>query len=300
MDGKMKHKKILITIGIVFSLIVIYSAIILISRAGKIATTIQYAPTAANITINGETVKNHSTKYLEPGDYQVTVSFEHFKTIETSFTISKDLHYIAGVLEADDEAGERYHNEHQNEFIEAEGVVSQYLNAVGLIEKQQHPILNYLPINNSLYSISYNFDTDNTTPIIVVKTTTLYLDTAVNKLKTLENVDLTAYQIVFKLDNPFAIYDSSIQKSDPVKTLKAIFEKNNYKLSEGQYLNDSYYAASFYIDDYERDYQYAHYHALLKRTTDEKWQLIASPQPLLTQYNTPNTPKEILDTVNSL
>lgn len=294
-----KQKILSLIIGFVVLIIVIYSISILISRIGKIATKIQYAPYTATVIINDEKIENKTTQYLEPGEYTVTVMADHFETYTNKVTISKDYHYLVGILRPSDDEGEVYRMNHSFEFAEVEGLVGLALNAEGAVRKKNHPILNYLPINNSLYSISYEYDTDNTTPIIVIKATQLYIDDAVAKLKTFKNVDLTSYDIVFKTENPFAIYNDSIETEKPVDCIKKSFNiPSRYTLTEGQYFNNDYYYASFYIDDYDMDYKYSHYRILLHKEND-KWKVVSAPQPLLTQKNTPNTPKEILDTANS-
>ena len=294
-----KQRITALIVGSVVLIIVIYSIAVLISRIGKVATKVQYAPYYATVTINDKKIDNKSTQYLEPGEYHITVTAEHFETYTNTVTISKDYHYMVGILNPSDDEGAVYQSEHAFEFTEVEGLVGLALNAEGSVRKKNYPILNYLPINNALYSISYEYDTDNVTPIISVKATPLYIDDAVAKLKTLEKVDLTSYEIVFKTENPFAIYNDSVKNSNPVDCIKNSFSiPSKYTLTEGQYINNDYYFAQFYIDDYDLDYKYSHYRILLHKENDE-WQIIASPQPLLTQKNTPNVSKEILDTANS-
>lgn len=294
-----KQKLIALIVSAALIILVLISVITLVSRAGKIATTIQYAPYSATVTVNDKKVKNKTTQYFEPGEYKITVTADHFETYTYTVTISKDYHYMVGTLTPSDDEGAVYKSNHSFEFAEVEGLVGIALNAEGAVRKKNHPILNYLPINNSLYSISYDYDTDNVTPIIAVKATPLFIDDAVAKLKLLENVDLTSYEIVFKTENPFAIYNENISDEDPINCIKRSFNiPENYSLSKGQYIQDNYYFAQFYIDDYELAYKYSHYRILLHKE-DNNWKVVTSPQPLLTQKNTPNTPKEILDTANS-
>ena len=290
-------RAILIVAIILFVFVIFYSAITLITRTGKIATTVKYAPYHATITLNNSKITNNTTVWLEPGNYHLKVEFEHFITDERDITIDKDHNYIVGILASSDEQGEEYYKKHREEFAEAEGVVGQYLNEEGLRIKKQYTILNYLPINNSLYSISYDY-TDDMVPIIGIKTEPKYLDDAVEKLKTLKNVDLTAYQINFTPTNPFAIY-KEVSAEKPLDVIKKSFTNiDDYYILEGQYLADDYFTTKIYTYSYEMDYSYAHYRALLHKEGN-KWKLVAAPQPLLTRENTPNVDKSILDSVNS-
>ena len=127
---------IIVTIVII---IIIYSFFTLISRFGKISTTIQYAPYNATVTINGRVIKNKSTQYLEPGEYHITVEAEHFASYTNTITISRDYHYMVGILQPNDDAGSIYQNNHAREFTETEGLVGIALNQEGSARKNQHP-----------------------------------------------------------------------------------------------------------------------------------------------------------------
>ena len=288
---------VLIVAAILFFFVILYSITTLITRSGKVATTIKYAPYRASITLNDSRISNNTTIWLEPGNYHLKVEFEHFVTEERDITIDKDHNYIVGVLTSADEEGSNYYSQHKQEFAETEGVVGRYLSEEGLRIKNKYTILNYLPINNSLYSISYDY-TDEMEPIISVKTEPKYLDDAVEKLKTLKNVDLTAYQINFTPANPFAIYDN-YSAANPLDVIKNSFNNiDDYYLQEGQYIGGDYFTTKIYTYSYEMDYSYAHYRVLLHKDGNN-WKLVAAPQPLLTSENTPGVEKSILDSANS-
>ena len=281
----------IILVGIIFFIITF------INRIGKIGVTVQYAPYSAKVTLNGTQVKNNSKIWLQPGSYKVIVEFEHFESVERVVEISGDYNYIIGTLKTVDDEGEAYVNSHKQEFIDVEGLVGDALNKEGIAIKKKYPILNYLPINNRLYSISYAY-TDDNEPIINVKATPEYLDVAVRKLKSLKNVDLTIYQINFLTTNPFTSY-SEKSKSTPEDTIKSTFNLSNYKLSSGQNIADNYYAATIYKYDYDKDLIYSHYRVLLKKSND-KWHIVADPQPLFTSKNTQDIPVDIINSANSL
>ena len=292
-----KQRLIFIIISFLIIVGIIYFIFIFVTRMGKIEVTVQYAPYSANITLNGTKVKNKSKIWLQPGKYTAKIEYEHFESVERVIEINNDYDYIVGTLHAIDDEGEKYINSHKQEFVEAEGLVGRALTKEGIAIKKQYPILNYLPINNQLYSISYTY-TDENEPIINVKTSPEFLDDAVAKMKTLKNVDLTSYQVNFTPVNPFAIYDESAQ-SKPEDTIKSTFNLDKYRLSEGQNIAGDYYATTIFTYDYSRDLTYGHYRVLLKKQ-DKKWHLVAAPQPLLTKHNTPDTATDILNSANSL
>ena len=292
-----KQRLIFIVISFLIIVGIIYFIFIFVTRMGKIEVTVQYAPYSANITLNGTKVKNKSKIWLQPGKYTAKIEYEHFESVERVIEINNDYDYIVGTLHTIDDEGEKYINSHKQEFVEAEGLVGRALTKEGIAIKKQYPILNYLPINNQLYSISYTY-TDENEPIINIKTSPEFLDDAVAKMKTLKNVDLTSYQVNFTPVNPFAIYDESAQ-SKPEDTIKSTFNLDKYKLSEGQNIAGDYYATTIFTYDYSRDLTYGHYRVLLKKQ-DKKWHLVAAPQPLLTKHNTPDTATDILNSANSL
>ncbi len=282
---------IIIIIGIIY-FIATYT-----NRIGKVEVTVQYAPYVATIELNNTKINNHSKTWLKPGIYKAVIRSDHFESIERDIEISNDYKYIVGTMNAADSEGKDYINSHKQEFIETEGIIGQALNQEGIIIKKKYPILNYLPINNRLYSISYAY-TDEGEPIITVKSEPEYLDIAIQKMKKLKNVDLTIYQINFTAQNPFAFYTEE-PHSSPEETIKKSFNLSGYKLSDGQNIADNYYAATIYKYDYNKDLIYGHYRVLLKKDNNQ-WHIISSPQPILTQQNTPDTPVDIINSANSL
>lgn len=294
LNQKQRPAFIIISAILLFVIIIFIATYII--RIGKTEVIIQYAPLDSKITLNGTTIKNKTTKWLKPGNYEVIVEREHFETAKRIVTIDNNHKYIVGVLDAADNEGEEYIEAHKQEFIDTEGLIGRALSEEGALIKEQYPILNYLPINNNLYSISYSYNKDRV-PIINVKTEPEYLDAAISKMKQFENVDLTSYQINFTSNNPFSSYQESI-KANPKDTIKSTFDLNKYKISNEQYINEEYYVATLYTYDYSRDLSYGHYRVLLQKQ-DNNWHIVATPQPLLTIYNTPETNKEILQSANS-
>ena len=292
-----KQRLIFFILSAIILIGIVYFIATSINHIGKIEVTVQYAPRNAVIKLNNTKINNNSKIWLEPGTYKANIEFEHFETIERDIEISNDYKYIVGTLNAIDDEGKAYINSHKQEFIEAEGIVGLAINQEGIAIKKKYPILNYLPINNRLYSISYAY-TDDNEPIIMVKSEPEYLDIAVQKIKKLKNVDLTVYQINFSTQNPFTFYTEKAQ-STPEETIKQSFNLSGYKLSAGQNIADNYYAATIYKYNYDKDLVYGHYRILLKKD-DNKWHIVSSPQPLLTKQNTPDTPVDIINSANSL
>lgn len=291
-----KQKFSIILTAVVIVLILIYLIALAIYRSDKVEVTVKYAPYSATITLNDTKIPNNTKTYLKPGTYQLKVAYDHFTTYSNQITISSDAHYIVGILAAADDEGKSYQTSHKTEFVDAQGIAGVALNEEGLKIKKKYPILNYLPFNNALYSISYAYA--DSVPIITVKTEAKYLDIAVAKMKTFDNVDLTSYQINFTPKNPY-LSPTTSSESDPVKFIKAIYQlDNNHIVSDGKTI-DNYYVTSIYINDYNEDMKYDHYRLVLVKDNNS-WKVVATPQPLLTTKNTPNVSTDILKAANNL
>ena len=284
-------------ITLVFAFIIIYSAATLIYRAGKTKVTIQIAPNDAIITINDTRVGNRSDYWLTPGKYHlVAKSNEHLSVYERDFEVKDEQLKIYATLSALDDEGRQFIEKHRQEYVTVEGLIGDQLNIEGEKERKENPILNHLPINTALYSISYEYDTNNQL-IINVKTEAKYIDTVVEKLKTFKDINISSLNIIFHNENIFEKYQDNTNE-DLKQFIKTAYNlPNNYKINEIKQVGDFYYT-TVYIDDYKNNLHYAHYRILLKKK-DNSWKVLSTPQPILTTYNTPDISKDILDIINS-
>ena len=293
-----RQKVLFVCFVIAFVLIIIYSVATLIYRAGKTKVIIRIAPNAATITLNDTKIANNSTLWLEPGDYKLKASLdEHFDIYERDISLNGETTELYAILNSLDDEGREYVEKHRQEYAVVEGLIGKLTNAEGEKQRKQYPILNYLPDNNSLYSISYEYN-DNNEPIINVKTDPEFIDTVVAKMKTYKDIDLSSLNIIFHNENHFSNY-----QQNPNQDIKK-FIRTAYSLSDRYVINDiqqldKYYYTTAYIHDDKHDLDYAHYRILLKKNKENEWQAISTPQPLLTIYNTPGIDKEVLNTINS-
>ena len=287
-----------IVLAFFFLFAVIYSVCTLIYRAGKVKTVVKYAPYSATVTLNDAPITNNSTTWLIPGEYNLEVKFnEHFDSYKETIVISENNNAIVGILNPLDDEGEKYINDHEREFYETEGKIGSTLNQQGIKQKEKYPILNYLPINNSLYSISYEYN-DKKEPIVNIKADPENLDIAVEKIKLLKNVNILETNFIFHTPTEFSEYQQNTE-TDPLLAIKVGFGlSDKYVVNAGKY-NGDYFYTSFYINDYDRALDYAHYRVILKKQKDGSWNALANPQPLFTNYNTEKIPEKILKSTNS-
>lgn len=292
------NRALIIFAAIAFAIIIIYSFTTLIYRAGKTKTIIRFAPNAAKITLNDTKISNGSTTWLIPGKYHLKVEYnEHLEVYEEDIEITNEQAEYYGTLGALDDEGREFIEQHREEYTKVEGLVGSLLDRKGKKIKDKYPILNYLPMNNSLYSISYQYD-DNNKPIIYVKSNPRYLDIAVAKMKLFKNVELESENIVFLNENIFEKYEQN-PLTDVKRFIRAAYQlPNDYVINEPKTVNDYTYT-SVYIDGHDKNAEYAHYLVVLKKNSDGAWEQAATPQPLFNIYNAPNIDKKILKTINS-
>ena len=292
------NRALIIFAAIAFAIIIIYSFTTLIYRAGKTKTIIRFAPNAAKITLNDTKISNGSTTWLIPGKYHLKVEYnEHLEVYEEDIEITDEQAEYYGTLGALDDEGREFIEQHREEYTKVEGLVGSLLDRKGKKIKDKYPILNYLPMNNSLYSISYQYD-DNNKPIIYVKSNPRYLDIAVAKMKLFKNVELESENIVFLNENIFEKYEQN-PLTDVKRFIRAAYQlPNDYVINEPKTVNDYTYT-SVYIDGHDKNAEYAHYLVVLKKNSDGAWEQAATPQPLFNIYNAPNIDKKILKTINS-
>ena len=81
-----------------------------------------------------------------------------------------------------------------------EGAASNSSIEQGDKERVEYPILKYLPINNAVYNIGYQFEEDGT-PTITIDTTEFYLEFALEKLASLGTTDRPARSYRLKIVN---------------------------------------------------------------------------------------------------
>ena len=287
-------------IGILLVAILI-SITTLVSRIGKIPVQVKYAPYTATVKLNNVPIKNNATNYLTPGTYEVIVELEHFETLSSTITIDSSSEYLLGQLIPIDEEGQTIANRHQKEYAEVEGIYGQIASDEGAAIKDQYPILNYIPINNNFYSISFRYESDTPgKPIITVKAEPLYLDIAVQKLLSFPDVNPAEYDISFTTNNPFLNTQTSTA-SDPKTFIQESYPSviNDQFIFKTEQSMDDYFVAIIYRYDQKTDTNYSHYRIIIKKDGNT-WQTIATPQPLLTTTNTPNINLELLATINSL
>lgn len=303
MENTITKKQILIFIsclGCIFIGIVIFALIQFISRNGKIAVTIKYAPYSAEVTLDNEKLKNNAINYIKPGKYQLKISRQDFTTQEETVTIDETTEYLYGLLAPANERGEQISKDRAQDFYEVQGIAGMLANQYGTEERKEYPILKQLPFKNSLYNLGYTYD-DQNSPIITIGTYSLTsINPAIIKLQSLAaSVEDSLIRYDIQINNFTNLLQDKIQPldiSNPLEFLKSNLQNTEYQVQTGEQIDDYYYTNI--LTGSERDYTIVTYKIILVRN-GTSWRLVGTPYPILTQHNTPNVPDSILKSANN-
>ena len=273
-----------------------------INHADKLEINIAYAPFAATVTIDDSKVKNNHKAWLTPGKHHVKAELDGFSAIEEDIEVDSFTQNIYGMLTANTPEGEELAKKYAADFYKIEEYASIESTNQAKREQSQFPIIKHLPINNSIFSIGYQFQDQGQELTVNISTTEPYLNSAIEKLKTLaETKSLAEYNIVIKSpDNQLANQAASNATTSPKEYLEqsyANIEADQLRVNEGLIVGDYYYTTI--TTGIAEHYNVVTYRVVIKRTSSG-WKLCSTPNPILTIYNTPDVPLEILNAANAL
>lgn len=291
-----------ITIIVIFLAIVAYAIVTLVYRSGKNPVKTAYAPFNSQVSIDGRKISNNSTNYIAPGTYELTVELEHFESVAMTITIAENGDSIVGNLVPIDEEGEKIKRERSADYQRVEGIMGELAAESGRNKIQNYPILQYLPINNMLFSISFQTQNDGS-PKINIKAKPTYYDSAVNKLYSFgEEVSPAQYVIeiidyVGPFDNIEFISNSQTSAVDFISEgYREIID--DYTIVRGEKVDDYYYLALKsnigIASGMDQTYR------IILHTKDKSWEFVSKPYPVLSRFNVDGVPDAIVDAVNQL
>lgn len=297
-----KMQKIAAGVGIaLFIGAIMYSVIVVIYRNGKVAVNVKYAPFSAVVTLDGKRISNNGTAYVVPGTYELKIELEHFNTVTDTAVISESDNFIAGSLTANDDEGKRITEERAGDYNEVVKFLGEQADRLGSQTKEKYPILQYLPINKMIYSVYYQREEDDTLNIYI-KTNYLYIESAVDKLYSLGGgISPADYSI--SINDYEDLFDVELNDNDEVNGVDYL--RRGYSKIIGQFDIAGSEASGDYFgvvlrdkrsdeDGFDRNYR-----ALLKKRGDG-WELAAKPYPILSRYNAPDAPIDLLDKLNRM
>ncbi len=150
---------------------------------------------------------------------------------------------------------------------------------LGLSEREKWPIIDQLPIKNSLYTIGYTIKNNDLK--IYIDTTDTYLEVALKKLGSLADKPLSNYAIEIRTpENPFKgrFVENSIE--NPLEFFQDGYKDAaiSYEVTSTKSDNDNYLI--YLTTGSEEAYNLVHYTAVLEKSGDG-WKLVTEPTPTL-------------------
>ena len=293
-----KLKKIVFITAIAVVLLIISAIISNIANAGKILIKIKYAPFNSKVLLDGKFFQNNSEQLISPGKYLLTVSLENFDTIEEEITITEDTEYIYGFLYPNNANGEKIRDSHIKDYSEIEVITSELLMQAGEKEREEKPILNYLPYNEIVFTLGYTYNEDNVFTITIRTPEEKYLNSAIEKLKEFDSLkNLSQYNItIIDYEDKLSDFHQNNEQNPKNHLEKGFTSLTSIK---GEYYDDSYYYASITTGS-EETKDLIIYKVILKKDSNS-WKIIGNPYPILTTYNTSqDIPLDLLEKANNL
>ena len=301
-----RTKKFKIIVAVFLGIFLVAAGLYIFNIAihnGKVKVVVSYLPKDASVYLNHSSENvNNKTLYLEPGAYNISAYARGYIYNETSLDVTKYTAAINGVLlptDADSEEIAKYEEMKEKNSHTAYRESFKRLTA-------DYPIIEYLPVNvaSGQYSITYELK-DNDFQINVGLGThndILGASVAQEVLKGLDKLhSISQYRIIFNdIDNPFDSTFNENSEGDPVSYLETGFKSvKNKKVTKGAQSGDYYYTVIQKFDSVSqlKEIGYLAYRVVLKKDGDG-WKLVDVPNILLTKYNSPNVPVEVLDLVN--
>ncbi len=150
---------------------------------------------------------------------------------------------------------------------------------LGLSEREKWPIIDQLPIKNSLYTIGYTIKNNDLK--IYIDTTDTYLEVALKKLGSLTYKPLSSYNIEIRTpENPFKGCFMEKFAKDPLEFFQNGYKDAaiSYEITSAKSDNDSYLI--YLTTGSEEAYDLVHYTAVLEKSGDS-WKLVTEPTPTL-------------------
>ncbi|MCL2445109.1 PEGA domain-containing protein [Candidatus Saccharibacteria bacterium] len=209
-----QRKWLRIAFVLVIGFLVVWVIGVQISRIGRVAVEVKFAPFDAVVELDGVRVRNGSVNWMREGKYIVTVEREGFERVEREIEVAEE-QQILGMMVAVDDIGRNITLRRSRDFMMVESLAGGLARETGRREREDWPILRHLPVRNMLFSIGSEIDEDGELVVVVRLGSGAFQEAAVRELLRIEredeDVDLIDYNIRFEGgENPFRRNGSSI------------------------------------------------------------------------------------------
>ncbi len=179
-----------------------------IERAGKIAVPVEVAPRDASVKLGDDSITSRGTAWITPGEYEVVVTREGFKSQTRTIRVSEDAEpYIYIALAGNTDKAKKWQESHQSEYKRLELLTIQKSREYNTRFKSNNPIVNILPIKDPYYSIDYRNNNDKNIELIIYGTSPQYRQVAVDFLRK-QGYDPIDYKVTYEgFKNPLGNND---------------------------------------------------------------------------------------------
>lgn len=143
-----------VALFVVFAIVVIIIAII--NSIPPTRIVLEYAPSSARVTVNGEEVHDKVLD-LQPGTYKIEIEKFGFETYETTVSLeSYRTENVFAVLEPSMSLTENWYYKNLDDSTIADGQMSHTYDDETKAMAEEYPVVTKLPIKTSEFSIYYS------------------------------------------------------------------------------------------------------------------------------------------------
>lgn len=184
--------------GILLAIIFAWTALILITRIGKLPVTMAVVPSDASVTIDGQALGS-GTQWLKPGTYTATMKKDGFEAQKRLAVVSdeKSQNVIAASLVPKSDEAKRWASEHDKQYKDNEKYGALQAKAENEYFVSQNPIVKKLPYVDPYYTIGYVTGSNDSLTITIQSSSPRYRFYAVEKIRDM-GYDPTDFVIQFK------------------------------------------------------------------------------------------------------
>jgi len=182
-----QHKRTIVTLTtIIFTGLILWSVVTLVSRQGKVPVTVSAVPRDATVHIN-DSKTGSGTHWLMPGKYTIRAEKEGFSTRTKTIEVTdKKEHNVAALsLTAESDEAKQWAERHENEYLKNQEYGALEARANGRYFKERHPVTGVLPFQDPYYTISYRAEDDQSLTITITTPSPRYRYLAVEKFRSL-------------------------------------------------------------------------------------------------------------------
>ncbi|MBR2796049.1 hypothetical protein IKE13_03300 [Candidatus Saccharibacteria bacterium] len=324
-DFIFKHRKKIIALGVVALIAIVAVSVFFIVRDRLYSVTINItvAPTIAKVKIGDDEYGAVGEHKIRPGEYEIEVYAEGFisKTGKLTAVADETINFSTYLKPTEDNLD--WYNNHPWDAtvlgdIKNDDEIQKYYSL-----RQTEPILNYVPYSTYTYSINYEYDcAENGGGICLVLDGDMGLRNVMVRYLQRSNEDLSRYKVRMKnYEKPFSDAELSVPEGldydgnsemDLSTEVAAVRELANSfaerQLSIGGYeINvaqikayGNYCGVKVDLSPVGGDGKVFDTYRMLIGKIDGSWMVISNLDWILSRFDNPKLPAELLRDVNTL